>query len=207
MSMNRGLDVVGADYGGLVSSIFSAAGAGVDYAKQSQKEKEDAAKSDAKLQAAIAADQAATNAVARATVSAAVAKKDPTKAGAAKADALAARSALAAQDKAGADLPEDRRDARIEAAQKAVEDADTGLQNALRAGGSPVVVAQAQLDAANQTLNKAKGLVVKNDPVADKSSAGDGESFFTKKVVGPVKVWHALLGVVGAAGGVYLWRR
>lgn len=204
----NGLDIVGADYGGLVSSIFQAGGAAVDYAKASQKEKEDATKANTKLQAAIAADQAATNAVARATMSARVAEKDPTKAGAAKADAMAARSALAAQDKAGVECPDDKRKERTEAAQKAVDDAEVALQGALRGGGEAIIAAaQAKVDAAKQTLDKTRG-------VPPAASTGGGvvaqrqeEGFLSKTLFWKIKVWHALLTVLGAGGGAFLWYR
>jgi hypothetical protein len=39
------------------------------------------------------------------------------------------------------------------------------------------------------------------------AGGGSDESFFTKTIVAPVKVWHALVGVVVAGGGIYWWRR
>ncbi len=50
----------------------------------------------------------------------------------------------------------------------------------------------------------------------DKPKGGDAhpsaghsgeESFFSRAVVGPVKVWMLGLGVVAAGGGLYLWKR
>ena len=203
----RGIDVVGVEYGGLVSSIFNAAGAAVDVAQQSQAEKADADK----VQAAIMADRAATNAVWKANASEAVAKLDPSKASAAKADKMAADQAVKVQDKAGAAVPAGKGGDRVKEAQGAVDRANQDLQDALRADDkAKQMSAQAELDAANQTLGKAQGTVPEGNTGAGKGGKGapaGTSSMFSAAIVGPVKVWHALVGLVVGAGGVYLWKR
>ena len=199
----RGLDLVGVDYGGLVSSIFNTAGAAVDVAQQSQAEKA----ADGKLQAAIAADRAATNAVGRANASAAAAAIDKSQAGTAKADKMAADKAVQVQDKAGADCPADKRGERVKAAQTALDDAQQALEDALRSGDKAKQMgAQAMVDAATQTLGKAQGVAPEGNTGHGKGANG-APSMLSKKLVGPVKVWQALVGTVVAAGGVYLWKR
>src|SRR5882672_8561847 len=113
----RGIDLVGVEYGGLVSSLFNAAGAAVDVAQQSQAEQS----ANNKRDAAIAADRAATNAVWHANASAATAQLDPKRAGAAKADKMAADKAVQVQDKTGAEMPTSKRDERVKAAQAGVD--------------------------------------------------------------------------------------
>ncbi len=203
----RGIDVIGVDYGGLVSSVLQTAGAAVDVAAQSQAEKA----ADTKLQAAIAADHAATNAVGRANASAEVAKVDSKQSGAAKADKMAADKAVQVQDKAGAEMPANKRDDRIKAAQTDLDNAQKALEDATRSGDKAKEAgAQAFVDAANQTLNKAQGIAPEGNVGHGKGGKGapaEGSSFFSKTVYGPVKVWHALAGLVAGFGGVYLWRR
>jgi hypothetical protein len=203
--MNRGLDVVGADTGGIFQGIFQAGGGALDYVKQTQAEGAAAAKASSALAAAIAADSAATNAVAQAMVSAALAKRDSSKAGVAKADQMAATTAVAVQDKAGAAVPAEKQADRVKAAQAAVDAAQVGVEDALRSGGAPQqLTAQARLDAANQTLIKSQGGSVGGGKGGKGGSSG---SFFSKTIVGPMKVWMGLVGVVAAVGGVYLWKR
>lgn len=201
--MSQGLDILGAGTEGLPSFLFQAGGGVADYVKQSQAEGAAAAKANSALKAAIVADNAATNAVARAKVSAAVAAKDPSKAGAAKADQMAADTASAAQDKAGADVPPEKQADRVKAAQDAVDAAKTGVENALRSGGAPQqLAAQARLDAANQTLTKAQGGSV--DSGGGKGKGGSGEGVLSKPLIGPIRRWHALVAAVVAGGGALL---
>lgn len=202
----RGIDLVGVDYGGLVASIFNTAGAAVDVAQQSQAEQS----ANNKRDTAIAADRAATNAVWKANASAAAAEIDKSKAGTAKADKMAADKAVQVQDKAGADMPASKRDERVKAAQTAVDAAQTDMQDALRSGDkAKQMSAQAEMDAAQQTLGKAQGTVPEGNTGAGKGGkgAGSGASVFSTTIAGPVKVWHALVAAVAAAGGVYLWKR
>lgn len=197
----RGLDLVGVDYGGLVSSIFNTAGAAVDVAQQTQADKA----ADVKLQAAIAADRAATTAVGRANASAAAAAIDKSQAGAAKADKLAADKAVQVQDKAGAALPENKRDDRVKAAQEDLDKSQQALEDALRGGDkAKQTTAQAFVDAATQTLGKAQGVAPEGNTGHGKGTKG-GPSVLDKKLVGPVTVKHVLegLGAVAVVGVGY----
>ena len=198
----RGLDLVGVDYGGLVSSILQTGGAAVDVAQQSQVEKA----ADSKLQAAIAADRAATNAIGKANASSAAAAIDKSQAGSAKADKMAADKAVQVQDKAGAECPENKRGERVKAAQDSLDSAQQALEDALRGGDKAKQQgAQAMVDAATQTLGKAQG-------TAPEGNTGHGKgtnstpSVLSKKVLG-VKLWQGLAGLAVVGGGVYLWRR
>jgi hypothetical protein len=204
--MSQGLDVLGADSGGLPSLLFQTGGGVIDYVKQSQAEGDAAAKANSALKAAITADNAATNAVARAKVSAALAAKVPSKAGAAKADQMAADTATATQDTAGAAVPPEKQADRVKAAQAAVDAAKMGVETALREGGAPQqLAAQARLDAANQTLTKAQGGAV--DSGGGKGKGASSGSVFSKTLVGPVKLWHALVALVAGVGGTIAYKK
>lgn len=197
-----GIDVLGADYGEIISTVFQAAGGAVDYAKHVQDENAAIASADSALAAAIAADQAATVAVGKAAMSALVAKADPSKVGALKADKAAADAAVAVQDRVGAALPEEKRAARVKAAQAAV---DNATRRVAAARGSMEVVVQVELAAAKQTLAKAKGKEEKSNKAVEKSN--DGESFLVKPLVGPVKWWHAIVGALAASAVVIARKR
>lgn len=194
----RGLDLVGVDYGGLVSSIFNTAGAAVDVAQQSQAEQS----ANSKLAAAVAADKAATSAVGRANASAAVAATDKSQAGAAKADKMAADKAVQVQDKAGASCPTDKRDERVKSAQADLDNAQKALEDAVRSGDkTKQLTAQAFVDAAQQTLGKAQGVAPEGNTG---HGASGGPSLLDKTIVGPVKLVHVLealgVAVVGTIG-------
>jgi hypothetical protein len=76
---------------------------------------------------------------------------------------------------------------------------------AKKAGAAILPVAsEAASDALSDKPKDAKGKDAKGGK--DKGSSSD-ESFFQKTIVAPVKVWHALVGAVVAAGGIYWWRR
>ena len=200
----RGLETyaatkVGFDYGSIIAPLLQAGGGAIDMAQQSQKESDAAAAVTDKLTACVNADNAATSAVAQLTIAQAVAKADKTKAPAVKKAKADAASALAAQDKAGAALPEEKRADRVAAAQGAVTAAQAKLGAAT---GQMKVVAQAQLDAAKKTLAKAQGV---DDKKTDKG--GDSEGFFSKSVVGPVKVWHTVAFLVVGGLSYYAWRK
>ncbi len=199
----RGIDLVGVEYGGLISSIFNAAGSAVDVAQQSSAEQA----AESKAQAAIAADRAATNAVGRANASAEAAKIDKTQAGAAKADKMAADKAVQVQDKAGAAMPADKKDERVKAAQDDLDNAQKALEDALRGNDkAKQTAAQAFVDAATQTLGKAQGVAPEGNTGHGKGTNGT-PSMFSKKIVGPVKVWEALVGLLVVVGGAYVWKR
>jgi hypothetical protein len=187
------------DYGSIIAPLLQAGGGAIDMAQQSQKEGDAAAAVTDKLTACVNADNAATSAVAQLTIALAVAKVDKTKAPAVKSAKAAAKQALDAQDKAGAALPEEKRPDRVAAAQASVSSAQAKVS---AASGQMKVVAQAQLDAAKQTLSKAQG--------GDAKGAGKGDDssgFFSKSVVGPVKVWHAVAMLVVGGLGVVAWKR
>lgn len=204
--MSLGLDLIGADYGAIVSTIFQAAGGAVDYAKEMQQEQAAAASADSALSAAIAADRAATSAVTKANTSALVAKADPSKASAAKADKAAADSAVAVQDQAGAAVPEEKRADRVKDAQDAV---DAATKKAKAATGSAKMVAHAWLAAAKQTLSKAKGNESGGSKKDKKEKDGDGESvgFFSTAIVGPVKIYHALIAIAAAGAAAVAYKK
>ncbi len=146
--MSLGLDIIGADTGAILSTVFSAAGGAVDYAKHTQESDAAAASAESALAVAIAADRAATDAVTKAALSAML------KGSSAKADKVAADAAVAAQDSAGALVPEEKRTDRVKDAQEAVDNATKKVSHA---SGTVKTVAQVRLDAAKQTLAKTKG--------------------------------------------------
>jgi hypothetical protein len=217
----NGLDIIGAgpsvgifDYGAIIDTAANLAQGGVKFAQQTQAESAANADADRKLAAAVSADAAATAAMARAAMSADLAKSDPKQADTATADKMAADAALAAQAKAGAAVPPARAAERIAAAQKSVDNAQAAYGNALRSGNAAVKQAtQYTLAAAQQTLARAQG--GGDEPTkagkGDKANAGtpssDGESFLSKKIVGPVKVWHAGAGGLALGVGYLLLRR
>ena len=47
----------------------------------------------------------------------------------------------------------------------------------------------------------------KKEADAKRTAEKDEPSFFSKAIVGPVKIWHALVGALAAGGGVWWWRR
>jgi hypothetical protein len=82
---------------------------------------------------------------------------------------------------------------------------------------TPAVVDTAQK--IDTSVESAKGKKADNKGTDTKGSASsdgkpgtaggtpDGESFLTKQVVGPVRVWHALLAGVVTVGGVIFWKK
>ena len=73
---------------------------------------------------------------------------------------------------------------------------------AKKAGAAILPVAS---EAASDALSdKPKDKGAKDKGAKDKGSSSD-ESFFTKTIVAPVKVWHALVGAVVVVGGGYWW--
>jgi hypothetical protein len=76
---------------------------------------------------------------------------------------------------------------------------------AKKAGAALLPVAS---EAASDALSdKPKDKGGKDKGGKDKGGGSSDESFFQKTIVAPVKVWHALVGAVVAAGGIYWWRR
>lgn len=207
--MGEGIDLIGGDFGGIFKTLAQA-GAGVVDTVEADREAGQA-KTDAedKLRAAITADVNATHARYRALVSKSAA------------DEKAYRDAAKKQDEAGAKVPDSVKADRIAAAQQAVDDAQAAIlvgssQNQSAYAGvshaavNPSSGAVADVDArrlmlkaAQETLSKAKG-----EPVdtSDGSAKKEG-SFLSKAVVGPVRVWHGLVALVGGVGGYLLLRK
>lgn len=73
----------------------------------------------------------------------------------------------------------------------------------LKKAGAAVIPAAA--DAASKALDDKPKDGDKSKDAAKADKPKDDESFFTKAIVGPVKVWHAMLAGV-AAGGLAWWK-
>ncbi len=197
----KGLDVLGADYGDIISTLFQAAGGGVDYARASEAENKVSVSAAAALADTIAADQAATSAIAQAASLALVVKADPSKKHDLAIAKAAADKAIIVQDKAGAVLLESKRADRIKAAQNIV---DAAVKKVSAATGTAKLIAQAYLDAANMTLSKAKG---ESQDKKDKGDKGDKEGLLSRSIVGGFKVWHGLATAVVAIIGVVVVKK
>lgn len=148
-----------------------------------------------KLEAAKVADRVASEAAARAAVSAA--SKGP----GAAADAANAEVTARAQDRAAAPLTQYQgaNEQRIEAAEQALQAA------ARSAADSPKDTYKLALVRAWQaTVNKANaGQIVASDKAQGQGGGevrGSGDSFWTKKVIGPVPGWGVAAGGVGVVG-------
>lgn len=185
---------VGVDYSSLLTAGGGLLQSGVDVYEQQDKEKKASAAEQKRLADAIAADAAASAAVARAAVSSA------SKAPSASIDATAAMQAIAKQDKAGAGLSSDSQEKRATAAEKQLDQV-TGQAQAKPT--DPYL--QALVKAWTQTVNKAHAGAISGDdgtsPKKDKSG-GSGESWLTRKVVGPIPGYGVVVGGVGLAGAV-----
>lgn len=181
-----GADVVGFDPTSLLAPAGAIATYGVSAYEADKKEKESKADQGKALQAAIAADYAASEAAAKADVSAQL------KSASAGIDATAAQMASSAQDAAGAaGLSAESSKKRADEADKALKAAISEAQKKPKDG-----YAQAKVKAWQATVNKAhSGAIVTRGSGLD--SYG-GESWFTKKVAGPVPGWGVL--ALGAAG-------
>lgn len=197
-----GIDAMAGEWVGVELSPWAElaanlAKAGAGAYDQSQKDKAAAADAGARLKEALAADQDATLKVAAACFSAELAKTDPKQKDAAEADRGAADDAIRRQAEAGAGLPEAAVRDRVKAAQAALTAAREDLQKAVRAGeGKLKLAAQCRVSAAQATLDRARGVAAGDGkPVKFE----EGEGFLSRKVVGPVKVWH--LGAVALIGG------
>lgn len=188
----------GFDYITLIKTL-SAVRQGVTQSVQSQVAEGEVAKGAAEAtQAAITADQNATAATAKAAMSNNLAKTDAKFRDAARRDAAAAGAAVKAQDSAGTASGVDRAQ-RVAAAQKALESAKARKDGFEK----PFYIVAAQ-----KTLAKAQGGLEasKKDSDAAKAAAEDG-GLLTRKIVGPVRIWHAIVGGLVSVTGVFLWRR
>ena len=160
--------------GGIAEGAISAHEADVEQAKLDKDEQD-------KLNAAVAADIAASNATARADVSAQL------KSSSASIDAQAAQLAQTAQDKAGAGLSDAGQAKRAAAADKALDTAVKNAQSSPKDG-----YRQALVKAWTATANKAhNGTISSFDDGGGKGKGkkggkGGGESFWTRRVVGPL---------------------
>lgn len=143
--------------------------------------------------AAIYADAEATAAVSRAGMAADLAKgsKDPHLLAPVKPLFAAASRAIEAQNVAGA-APEIDRVRRVIAAQRVVDSAPNAIVRA----------------AAKRTLAKAVGSGVGPGAKGAKHVADSDadEGMLARKLFGPVRVWHALVGALTAVGVAILWR-
>jgi hypothetical protein len=205
-----GLCCLGADEVGFdaesAGTIFKAAGelaqGGLSMYEKSQADKKAKADAEAKAKASIAADANAASTAARAAVSAAAAKGVTSGYTPAAADAAAAQVAAAAAARAGAGLPPEAQAARVAAAEKALGEATKQWQ------ASPKDAYKAALVKAwEQTLQKAQNAqIVSNDAPAQlqPQPQGGGESWLTRKVVGPVPGWGVVAAGAVALGGVSL---
>jgi len=190
-------EIVGFDFG--YGTLFKTAGGiaeGAITAHEQDVVQEQLAKDEeTKVTAAVAADIAAANALARADSSARA------KGSSAAVDAQAAQLATAAQDKAGAALTSEA------ASQKRADAADKALANAVKnAQEAPKDTYKAALVRAwTVTANKAHNVSITSDSKGGKGKGkkGDGESFWTRRVVGPLPgavVVPAGVGLAGALG-------
>ncbi len=191
--ITQGLGPILQAAGGLATGI-------ADTVKQAQDEKKLAADQAAKVKAATAADLGAAMSLAKAAVSAKVAEgasATPAQKSAAIMDRKAADVAVAAQQAAAAKLTDDGSEVRAAAAQTAQNTAIAAAQAA------PNDVYKAALvDAWTSIINKANNAaMVSNAPGASgeaTSGGSGGESFLTKKIVGPIPTWGVGLGAVAA---------
>jgi hypothetical protein len=166
--------------GGLTSGI-------INTVKQAQDEKKLAADQATKLKSALAADISAASALAKAAVSA------QAKAPSAAMDQKAADLAVSAQQTAAGKLSADANEVRAAAAQTAQTQAIGQAQAAPKDAYKAALV-----DAWTTIVNKANNAaIVSKSPEGGAAAQSGGESFLTKKVIGPVPVWGAGLGVVG----------
>lgn len=187
---------VGLDYGKLAGGLLSTAGDVYEGVQADEAKKKLKASDQKKADAAITADNAAALAKAAALTSTALAAMATgvVKKGAdakAAADQKALTVATAAQDRAGAAAGPAASEVRAASAQKALEAATAQLQ-----AKPEDIYSQNLVEAWNWVLNKGQNAeIVKKSP--DKAPE---QPWYDKKIVGPVKVWHA--GAAGAGAGV-----
>lgn len=166
--------------GGLATGITSTV-------EQAQAEKKLKADQEAALRAAVAADSSAASAIAKASVSAKL------KSASAAMDQKAAEVAVSAQQQAAAKLSGDASEVRAQVADKARAAAISAAQAAPNDAYKAALV-DAWTSVINQSNNAA---IVKKDQEAS-APAQSGESFLTKKLIGPVPTWGVGVGAVAA---------
>lgn len=207
------LDMLGAEgvgiagpYGDLYGGILSAAGtlaqAGVSAYDQDQAQKRSAAEDRSRAQAAIAADAAFARASGGAMTSAEMVAKAPAKGkeaarAKAEADQLAADVAASAQAAAGAGLSPAATAERVKAAQAGLQEAIGRQQRA-----SQGVYERMMVRAWQAVLGKAQNAeFTARAPEGGATAPAPAPTggFLSRKILGPVKVWHAGAGA-GAVG-------
>lgn len=184
-------------------SLFSATGElvnkGIAYKKQKDTAEQATKKSASDLAASIAADQFATDMTAKAACAAAL------KLSSADADKAMAEQAVAAQDSAAAGLSDDNQKKRADAARKALQEATAQWQK-VSAGGdaAATTTAKCRVMAAQMTYAKTQNQQLVSKGRMPDFGKGGGESWWTRKVLGPVPGWGVVLGSVAIAGGIGL---
>jgi len=182
-----GLDLLGADNLGFdYSTLFKVTGGllegGGSMLEQSQAEKKTTAESATKLDAAIQADRDASNAAAKADVSAQLKSKT------AAADAAAAKKAAAVQD--AAEMSQARTDAADQMLATVTKNAEAKPKDGYRA---------ALLRAWIVTAAKAHGTVPGGEAGKGKADK-DQESWWTRRVLGPIPGYGIVVGSVAVVG-------
>lgn len=189
------------DYGKLAGSLLTAGGDVAEQVTASEEAKKTSASNQAKLTAAIVADAAAQQAKAAALTSAALAAGAPAgkmrdaAQARASADQMALDVASSAQDAAGGQVSLPLAGQRVAVANKGLAEATRKLQV------KPTdLYSQNAVKAWTWVLNKIQNvqIVKAGEPVRSQE-----EGFFSKRIVGPVKVWHAGAGL-GLLGVLWL---
>ena len=214
----RGLQLLGADptqamasmnpYAAILQAAGALAESGISTYQKGEAEKKtswereeagrkSAADAEAALATAVAADRRAVEARAAASAAReeAAAAKGPAKAAAearAAAEEAAAGAAEAAQDRAGARVPLDVVDRRVEAVEKSLDEATARLRVTNDARNRALV--EAWTKAYNKAANRQ--VVARGAPGADAASPSRG-SWWVRPVVGPVPGWGVVAGGAG----------
>lgn len=199
----------GFDYGALLQAAGGVASYSIAAAEKDKAEKKSAEDEKKKLEAVIAADIAAANAMARAAVSSQL------KQSSAAVDAMSAQTAQQAQDRAGMGLTSDVAEKRAEAAEKQLATATKNAQSAPNDGYKAALVASwtATVNKAHNSSIVSSGDFGKGDKGKGKHGKdGDKESWFTRRVVGPIPgagvlaIGVGVVGVLGFAVKKIFWR-
>lgn len=197
--MASGLDLLGTDevgqegggWGAIIGPVLQAAGGitkgGLEIHEQQEKEKKAKAEDASEVAAAIRDDAAAASALANAEASEKL--KRPT----ADIDRGTANAALARSRSHGPSR------GRAEAAQKALDAAAAAARNNPK-DAYKVSLARAWV----QLANVADNAQIKAADQPRGGDAGGGESFWTRRIIGPVPGWGVAAGGVGILGAVGL---
>ena len=185
----------GFSYASLFSTIFNTAGELTEGAGAFAKGEQDASaklsETQKQTQVIIDADNAATAAIAKAAMTQDLASRDPKKyRNQASKDAAAADAADKVQDSAGLGTSIDKAQ-RLAVAQHAFDTAPNDIVKG----------------AAARTLKKAQGGDVPELAKDKKKDDSADVGFLSRPVVGPVKVWMALVGALGAVGAAVVLTR